>query len=58
MQFEDRGMVIGKGCGTPSMTKASAFPQQAYQMGKQSADDSAMRYKQRAIRGEKQPVSG
>jgi putative NADPH-quinone reductase len=34
MQFEDRGMVIGKGCGTPSMTKASAFPQQAYQLGK------------------------
>ena len=34
MQFEDRGMVIGKGCGTPSMTKASVYPQQAYQLGK------------------------
>jgi multimeric flavodoxin WrbA len=34
MQFEDQGMVTGKGCGTPSMTKASKFPQQAYQMGK------------------------
>ena len=31
--LEDMGMVLGKGCGTPSMTQHSPFPQQAYQLG-------------------------
>ena len=31
--FEDMGMVLGAGCGTPSMTKHSRYPQQAYQLG-------------------------
>ena len=34
MQFEDRGMVLGGGCGTPSMTKSSGFVEKAYDMGK------------------------
>ena len=34
MQFEDKGTVIGKGCGTPDMTKSSVYPNQAYQLGK------------------------
>ena len=34
MQFEDCGMVLGGGCGTPVMTKNSVFPKQAYELGK------------------------
>lgn len=34
MQFEDMGMVLGKGCGTPSMTKNSGFVEKAYKLGK------------------------
>ena len=33
LNLEDKGMVLGKGCGTPSMTQHSPFPQQAYQLG-------------------------
>ncbi len=33
LNFEDRGMVLGVGCGTPSMTRHSEFPQQAYSLG-------------------------
>lgn len=28
------GMVLGKGCGTPSMTLHSKYPEQAYELGK------------------------
>lgn len=35
LNLEDMGMVLGTGCGTPSMTRHSRFPQQAYQLGKQ-----------------------
>ncbi|MGN1023829.1 MAG: flavodoxin family protein [Lachnospiraceae bacterium] len=34
MQFRDCGMVIGKGCGTPSMTRASGYPEKAYELGR------------------------
>ncbi len=34
MQFEDMGRVIGKGCGTVSMTSSTAYPAEAYQLGK------------------------
>ena len=34
LRFKDMGMVLGYGCGTPSMTKASKYPDQAYQLGK------------------------
>ena len=34
MQFEDKGMVLGRGCGTTSMTRSSIYPQKAYELGK------------------------
>ena len=34
MDFQDQGMVIGKGCGTPSMTRSSKYMKQAYELGK------------------------
>ena len=34
MNFEDCGTVLGRGCGTPSMTRASIYPQKAYELGK------------------------
>lgn len=33
LNLEDMGMVLGAGCGSPSMTQRSFFPQQAYQLG-------------------------
>ena len=33
LNFKDMGMVLGYGCGTPSMTEHSQFPQQAYSLG-------------------------
>ena len=32
--FEDRGMVLGLGCGTPGMTKRSKYIDEAYRLGK------------------------
>ena len=34
MQFEDVGMVLGRGCGTPAMTKGSGYVEKAYALGK------------------------
>ncbi|MCR5735356.1 MAG: flavodoxin family protein [Lachnospiraceae bacterium] len=34
MQFEDCGSVIGKGCGTPEMTRNSGYVGEAYRLGK------------------------
>lgn len=34
LNFQDQGMVLGKGCGTPSMTAGSKYPQTAYKLGK------------------------
>lgn len=34
LNLTDMGMVLGYGCGTPSMTQHSKFPQQAYNLGK------------------------
>lgn len=34
LNLKDTGMVLGYGCGTPSMTERSAFPKQAYLLGK------------------------
>ena len=34
INFEDKGMVLGYGCGTPAMTRRSRYPQEAYQLGK------------------------
>ena len=34
LNLKDQGMVLGKGCGTPSMTKSSVYPDKAYNLGK------------------------
>ncbi len=34
INFEDMGMVLGYGCGTPAITRQSKYPQEAYMMGK------------------------
>lgn len=34
LNLKDQGMVLGKGCGTPSMTKSSVYPDKAYDLGK------------------------
>ena len=34
LHLRDEGMVLGYGCGTPSMTRASGFPEEAYRLGK------------------------
>ena len=32
--FEDRGMILGYGCGTPSMTNSSKYINEAHELGK------------------------
>ena len=32
--FEDKGMILGRGCGTPSMTQNSKYIKEAYELGK------------------------
>ncbi len=32
--LDDKGAVLGYGCGTPSMTKRSKYPVEAYALGK------------------------
>ncbi|MBD5525291.1 MAG: flavodoxin family protein [Lachnospiraceae bacterium] len=34
LNFQDQGMILGKGCGTPSMTKNSKYPGMSYNLGK------------------------
>ena len=34
INFEDKGMVLGYGCGTPGMTQNSKYPQEAYNLGR------------------------
>lgn len=34
INFEDKGMVLGRGCGTPGMTARSRYPKEAYELGK------------------------
>lgn len=34
LNFEDRGAVLGKGCGTPSMTRQSEYMKTAYELGR------------------------
>ena len=34
INFEDEGMVLGKGCGTTGMTAKSKYPKEAYEIGK------------------------
>ena len=32
--FEDKGMILGYGCGTPSMTRNSKYIDESYELGK------------------------
>jgi len=34
LDFQDQGQILGTGCGTVSMTRATEFPKQAYELGK------------------------
>lgn len=34
LNLDDQGEVLGLGCGTPSMTRRSRYPELAYQLGK------------------------
>ncbi|MDO4193278.1 MAG: flavodoxin family protein [Erysipelotrichaceae bacterium] len=34
INLEDKGMILGYGCGTPSMTKHSRYPELAYELGR------------------------
>ena len=34
MDFQDQGTVLGKGCGTPEMTKNSRYMKAAYDLGR------------------------
>ena len=34
LDMEDRGMVLGYGCGTPSMTRATRAPREAFELGR------------------------
>ena len=34
VQFEDMGMVLGGGCGTPEMTRRSGYIEKAYELGR------------------------
>jgi multimeric flavodoxin WrbA len=33
INFEDKGMILGYGCGSPAMTLRSRYPEEAYRMG-------------------------
>ena len=34
LDFEDMGIVLGYGCGTPGMTTKSGYPRKAYELGR------------------------
>lgn len=34
MDFQNQGMILGLGCGTPSMTRSTEWPKKAYELGK------------------------
>lgn len=34
LDMKDQGMVLGRGCGSPSMTRNSKYPKLAYELGK------------------------
>ena len=34
LKLQDQGQILGYGCGTPSMTQSSLYPQKAYELGK------------------------
>jgi len=34
INFEDKGMILGYGCGSPAMTQRSKYPEEAYKLGR------------------------
>ena len=34
LNLNDCGRILGYGCGTPSMTRYSKYPEEAYELGK------------------------
>ena len=38
LNLKDQGMVLGKGCGSPSMTKQSKYLKMAYTLGKEQVN--------------------
>ena len=38
LDMDDQGMVLGTGCGTPSMTERSGFCERAYELGRSLRD--------------------
>ena len=34
INFDDKGMILGYGCGSPGMTKRSRYPEEAYRLGR------------------------
>lgn len=34
LNFEDKGRILGYGCGTPSITKHSKYPRESYEFGR------------------------
>ncbi len=34
MAFQDQGIIEGRGCGSPGMTKRSRFMKEAYELGR------------------------
>lgn len=34
LNLQNQGMILGRGCGTPSMTMRTQYPQMAYELGK------------------------
>ena len=34
INFEDKGMVLGYGCGSPAITQRSQYPKEAYELGR------------------------
>ncbi len=34
LNFEDKGMLLGRGCGTIGMTTRSIYPKAAYELGR------------------------
>lgn len=38
LSLQDQGTILGRGCGTPAMTRGSRFMQEAYALGKNLQD--------------------
>ena len=34
INFEDKGMILGYGCGSPAMSQRSRYPEEAYKLGR------------------------